>query len=126
MNFFRRDVGRAGEQAAARFLKSAGYKIIERNYKCPLGEIDIIARDREVVVFVEVKTLSTDSEADPEVHVNTPKMRQIEKTARAWLSSKREPDIACRFDVVSVVMPQSGEPKIRHFIEAFLPTRWCK
>lgn len=124
MKLFTRVLGDAGERAAAAFLRRLGYKILQRNYTCSLGEIDIICCDGDTIVFVEVKTLSSDAAADPEVHVNTAKMRQIEKVARAWLSAKGEPDLACRFDVVSVVLPPKGEPVIRHIVEAFLPTRW--
>ncbi len=126
MSFFRRSVGRQGEDAACRFLKKNGYRIVQRNYSCGLGEIDVIARNAEALVFVEVKTLTDDTVADPETHVNRAKQRQVERAAKMWLHTYGEPECAYRFDVVSVVLPPKSEPKIRHIVGAFRPTGWCR
>lgn len=125
MGLFRRDTGRKGEQAAAVFLRGRGFRIVQRNYHCGIGEIDLICVDGKTVVFVEVKTLSAGVHANPEEHVTPNKRMRIERAARMWLQSHGNPKVLCRFDVVSVVMPQIGEPTIRHFIDAFPPTRWC-
>jgi len=126
VSFFRKSVGEAGEKAAAKFLKSQGYRVIARNYASGLGEIDIICEHESKLVFVEVKTLSSDAAADPEIHVNVSKQRQIEKATKAWLTANGNPDCGYRFDVVSVVMPSKGEAKIRHMVDAFRPSWWCK
>ncbi len=111
---------------AAKHLKSLGYRIIQRNFNCGFGEIDIICRDGECLVFVEVKALTSDAAADPENHVMPAKMRQIERATKAWLHARGNPECPCRFDVISVVMPPKGKPIVRHIIEAFQPTRWCR
>lgn len=126
LSFFRRTVGQKGEDAACRFLKRHGYRVIERNYSCGFGEIDVIVRNDDTLVFVEVKTLSNDAAADPEIHVNRAKQRQIEKAARAWLHTYGEPELTYRFDVVSIVLPPGGEPRIKHIIDAFRPTGGCR
>ncbi|MBX3396642.1 MAG: YraN family protein [Phycisphaerae bacterium] len=126
MALFRRDIGRRGEQAAAVFLRRRGLRIVEKNYHCGFGEIDLICADGKTIVFVEVKTLSANVHADPEEHVTPSKRMRIERAARMWLQSLGNPRLLCRFDVVSVVMPKVGEPTIRHIIDAFPPSRWCR
>ena len=74
-----------GENVAARFLRGLGYKIITRNFRCDVGEIDIIARDRDTLVFVEVKTRTYD-DPTPEEQVNATKQHQITKAAKYYLS----------------------------------------
>ncbi len=114
-------LGAAGEKAAAKALKHSGYRIVARNYRCALGEIDLIAVDSETIVFVEVKTRSTDSAADPENNVTYQKQRRLTRAARCYLIEKSAQDRPCRFDVVAVVMPERGKPQIEHFIDAFAP-----
>jgi len=115
-------LGERGENAAAKFLRNNGYKIIARNYKCGVGEIDIVARDGKTLVFVEVKTRE-DDEPTPEAQVNTIKQHQITKAAKFYLSryGTTEPPPA-RFDVVAVVWPQGRTPTIRHTPDAFEAT----
>lgn len=115
------DLGAAGERAAAKFLRGAGYRIIDKNFRTAIGEIDVIALDGETIVFVEVKTLRSDEAADPEAKVDVRKREKLERVAGDWLARKRYPDRSYRFDAVSVVMPVDGEPRIRHIIEAFVP-----
>ncbi len=124
MSLFRRDLGRTGEDAACKFLRSHGYRILERNFSCSLGEIDIVCSDQGTVVFVEVKTRSSDSGADPETNITRAKQRKIENLARIWLERHPDTDAALRFDAVSVVKPSDGPPRVRHIIEAFEPTRY--
>ncbi|MFQ5501122.1 MAG: YraN family protein [Phycisphaerae bacterium] len=123
MSLFRRDLGRTGEDAACKLLRSRGYCVLERNFTCSLGEIDIICSNKGTVVFVEVKTRSSDSGADPEANVTRVKQRKIENIARIWLELHPDTDAALRFDVVSVVKPSAGPPRVRHMIDAFGPTR---
>ncbi|MFQ5424514.1 MAG: YraN family protein [Phycisphaerae bacterium] len=117
-------LGAAGEKAAARYLKRAGYKILTRNYICAAGEIDIICFRDSVIVFVEVKTRRTSADADPEVNVHAHKQKKLVQVARSWLAAHREPECAYRFDAVSVILPDQGKPVIRHIVEAFVPSGW--
>lgn len=124
MSFFKRNIGKAGENAACKYLKRQGYKILVRNYVCPSGEIDVICHHEDsIIVFVEVKALSDDAEADPEGNITSAKRRKIERVARTWLAAHNHPECAYRFDAVGVVLSPKGKPKIRHIVEAFLPSQ---
>ena len=112
-------LGRRGENAAARHLKRNGYRIIKRNYLCPAGEIDILAADGDMLVFVEVKTRARQTDSDPENSVGRRKRSKIIAAAR-YLLATTESDAACRFDVISIVLDDSA-PRIEHFIDAFGP-----
>ena len=81
--------GKQGEDAAASFLAKEGYKIVERNFRCPLGEIDIVAVDKGILVFVEVKTRSSNKFGLPEEAVNRRKQHQIIKAAQFYISRKK-------------------------------------
>jgi len=120
---FRSSLGAQGEGHARRFLKRRGWRILERNYVCPVGELDLIADDGDALVFVEVKTRSHDEDADPEINVDRAKRRQIERVAQYWLQTHGMPDRAYRFDVIAVVQGSRGKPNVRHIEEAFLPER---
>jgi len=120
--FFRKaNLGAAGEKAARDFLRRAGYKILETNFRCPQGEIDLIALDGETIVFVEVKTLAADHAADPEDKIDYHKQRKLMQVARAWLTKHRYPERAYRFDAVAVVMASDETPQIKHIEESFVP-----
>lgn len=116
--------GLAGEKLAERFLRGKGMVTVMRRYSAPGGEIDLIMRDKDTLVFVEVKTRGDDRLAEPEHAVNAAKRRKLAKCARAFVNHKRMLDRPCRFDVVSVLMPARGDPTVRHFPEAFTPARW--
>jgi putative endonuclease len=111
-------LGDRGENVAARFLRNLGYKIIMRNFRCDLGEIDIIAREGKTLVFVEVKTRAYD-DPSPEEQVNLEKRAQIQKAAKYYLTRYGFPQPPARFDVVAIVWPTSREPMIRHTPSAF-------
>jgi len=111
-------LGERGENVAARFLRNKGYKIIIRNFRCELGEIDIIARDGKTLVFVEVKTRAYD-DPQPEDQVNTEKQHQVTKAAKLYLSRYGIPQPPARFDVVGIVWPNGRDPIIRHTPDAF-------
>jgi putative endonuclease len=98
----RKQIGHIGEQAAARFLKRHGYTIVEHNYRCRAGEVDLIALDGSVVVFVEVKTRADPDEAAPFEAVTLPKQQRITRAAQYYLSTHRLFDRDVRFDVVGV------------------------
>lgn len=114
-------LGDRGENIAARYLRNLGYKIIVRNFRCEMGEIDIVARDGKTLVFVEVKTRAYD-EPTPEEQVNLQKQNQITKAARFYLSRYGIPQPPARFDVVAIVWPKNANPQIRHTTNAFEPT----
>jgi len=114
-------LGGRGENLAASFLRRKGYKIILRNFRSELGEIDIIARDGKTLVFVEVKTRVYDEPA-PEEQVNSHKQHQITKAASFYMTRYGTPQPSARFDVVAVVWPLGRQPIIRHTENAFEAT----
>lgn len=108
-------LGASGEQQALEFLKEKGYKILETNFSNKIGEIDIIAKDKEFVVFVEVKARSTKAFGLPSEAVNFHKQQKIRQVALSYLKSKKILEkVQCRFDVVEVL----GD-EIRHIENAF-------
>lgn len=114
-------LGLRGERIAARLLKKAGYRIVARNYTCPVGEIDLVAVDADTIVFVEVKSRRSTEVAYPEASVTWSKRRQLTRVARYFLQAKSAQERPCRFDVVAVVIPESGKPETEHFVNAFAP-----
>jgi putative endonuclease len=114
-------LGQRGENVAARYLRDQGYKILERNFRCELGEVDIIARDGRTLVFAEVKTREQDDPM-PEDQVNQVKRHQLTKAAKFYLSRYGIPQPPARFDVVAIVWPNGREPQIRHTPDAFEAT----
>ena len=97
-------VGRRGEDLAAAYLERQGLRIVERNFRCKGGEIDIIARDGSTVVFVEVKTRRNLNYGPPQLAITPFKQRQISKAALTWLLRQRQPDAPARFDVVAILL----------------------
>lgn len=114
-----KELGRRGEDAAARYLVNRGYEILERNWSCLAGEADIIARDGDALVFVEVKTRSNVDKGFPAEAVGAAKRDRYEKIALAYLSMCDYVDIPVRFDVVSIVVIAPDRAFIRHHIGAF-------
>ena len=94
--------GRKAETMAARYLKKQGYKIIERNYRTRSGEIDIIAREGETLVFVEVKARASDRFGSAKAAVTPHKQRQVAKVALGYLKMTDQSHVKARFDVVTV------------------------
>lgn len=94
--------GRTGEDLAVRYLEKQGYVIVERNYRNRIGEIDIIARDGEYLVFTEVKTRRSNRYGSPFDAVDFRKQRQISKVALAFMTQHRCLEVMVRFDVVAV------------------------
>jgi putative endonuclease len=111
-------LGSLGEEAALKFLKAAGCKILAKNYKSKLGEIDIIARDKDTICFVEVKTRSSDRFGLPQEALSGFKQRQIAKTALSFLKENKLLDKKARFDVIAVTL-QDNSPKIELIKDAF-------
>ena len=104
-----KELGKKGEEIALRFLKKKGYKIIERNYVCKLGEMDIIAREKDTLVFVEVKTRTSMAFGPPQLAVNSTKQMQLSKVALYFLKEKRLEEVKARFDVVAVLLRPRGD-----------------
>ncbi len=104
----RRETGEAGERAAAEFLRSHKYAIVERNYRCRGGEIDLIALHRGTVVFVEVRTRAAGAMVDPIESVDDGKRRRIVTAARHYVSRHRLHDHPMRFDLVAVHAEAGG------------------
>lgn len=113
------ELGRRGEDAAARFLDRRGYEIVERNWTCAAGEADIIARDEETVVFVEVKTRSNCERGMPAEAVDEAKRDRYERIAALFLQGYDVVDVPVRFDIVSIVTIAPDRAMIRHHINAF-------
>jgi len=112
-----KQVGSKGEDIAAEFLKSSGYRIISRNYKTPIGELDIIAKDGDTLVFVEVKTRSSDAFGYPFEAVGAHKRHKLKNLAMLYLKNQKK-NCAVRFDVVSITL-SSMEKEIEHIKDAF-------
>ena len=105
----KKELGKEGEEIAIRFLKKNGYKIIERNYVCKMGEMDIIAREKDTLVFVEVKTRTSTAFGPPQLAVNSAKQRQLSKVALYFLKEKQLEDMKARFDVVAILLGPKGK-----------------
>ncbi|MFH1009754.1 MAG: YraN family protein [bacterium] len=114
----RESVGRWGEGKAVHYLRHRGYKILARNWRVRMGEIDIVAAKNREVVFVEVKSGSKSSAMGPELRVGTHKQRKLRALAQAYLRGRRDEPTAIRFDVISV-WREGHETKIEHFENAF-------
>jgi putative endonuclease len=102
VSLLRKLLGRKGEDRAARFLIDQGYKILERNYRTRSGEIDLIALHNGEVVFVEVKTRTSDAFGAPELAVTPQKQRKMIKAALGYITYKKLHQVPCRFDVVAI------------------------
>lgn len=108
----RRALGLRGEGVARRFLEERGYRILEENFTCPWGEIDLIAQEGEVLVFVEVKARRSTRFGRPVEAVHRRKQRQILRVAEAYMRSRRV-KVPCRVDVVAVEFPRgASEPAV--------------
>jgi putative endonuclease len=107
-------VGRYGEDIAARYLTRAGFSIIERNWRCELGEIDIVARDRTTVVICEVKTRRGLEFGSPLEAVTGRKLARLRRLAGRWLREHDVPSDDVRIDVIGIVHPRDGATVIEH------------
>ena len=97
-------IWRRGEDAAAEVYRGSGLEVIERNYRCPSGEIDLVLRDGSTIVFCEVKARSSDRFGSPMQAVDARKQARLRRLAAAWLSERRPGRVNVRFDVVSVIV----------------------
>ena len=128
-NWLRRDEpehlrrGELGERAAKRYLKKAGLKFLYANFRGEQGEIDLIFREKEILIFVEVKTRSSEAWRRPAAAVNRDKQRKIVATARDYLRLLERSDIPVRYDIVEVLLDEGCVNEIRHQPNAFAPAR---
>ncbi len=111
-------LGEAGELLAANFLAQKGYSIIQRNFRCKVGEIDIIASDGNYLVFVEVKTRRSLNYGSPVEAVDIRKQQQIYRTALFYLQQNAIDNQDIRFDIIAITM-MDEKPAIEHIVNAF-------
>lgn len=117
MTRLRRGLGLKGENMAAAYLWGKGYTIVERNFRCRLGEIDIIARQGDYLVFVEVRTRHDTGHGLAQESITRSKIERLRRLASYYLALKNQPDIYARFDVVAVNI--AGKAEITHIENAF-------
>jgi len=110
--------GHAGEVRATKYLEAKGLRILARNWRCTMGELDIVAKQGENIVFVEVKSAGKESDFRPEDRVNREKQKRIKRLAKAYLKAQRL-DAPVRYDIVTVIWHE-GETKVEHFENAFI------
>lgn len=115
----RQDLGRIGENLAATHLEGLGYSIIARNHRTPLGELDLVGRDGDCWVFIEVKTRRSARCGIGAEAVTPRKQARLIRLAQSFLSARGLPDPRFRFDVVDVLLPPGGPPAVRHLPGAF-------
>ncbi len=113
------DLCRFGEEEACRFLRKQKLKILDRNYSVRGGEIDIIAEDKNFVIFIEVKTRSDSKHAQPWENVRYRKRKNIKVAARQYIQHRRLHGREFRFDVVSIVLNDAMKPEIEWIRQAF-------
>lgn len=114
-----KNLGKFGEDCAAKFLEAAGYTIVARNFRIRSAEIDIIAQIDNVIVFVEVKARSNIRHGLPVEAVNLRKQKKIIEAAGIFLQDEKYCDCACRFDVVEVYLRDEQVEQINHIENAF-------
>ena len=114
-------LGDRGERVAAKFLKRKGYRILARQSRSRIGEIDLIAQDGDVIVFVEVKTRSSSKAGHPTEAITFTKRKQLTRAAMGWLKRRRLIEHRSRFDVIAITW-QEREPVIEHYQNAFEAT----
>ena len=115
----RQNLGEAGEEIATTFLKKNNYTILDKNYRRKFGEIDIIAREGDYLVFIEVKTRKTVSHGHPLEAITLKKQRQISRVAQCYLAENNLFDTAARFDVVSVIVSADNHVTVELIPNAF-------
>ncbi|MCK8823570.1 YraN family protein [Fuchsiella alkaliacetigena] len=115
----RQELGQLGEKLAVKYLQQQGYKIVEQNYYCRLGEIDIIAFKDDYLVFIEVKTKRNQNFGSPWVEVNCHKQQKIHQVARHYISRQGYLETNFRFDVIGVFYSCSQDYQLSHLENAF-------
>jgi putative endonuclease len=111
--------GNLGEKAAKAHLRKSGLKFLTANYRSPRGEIDLVFRDDDCLVFVEVKTRSSEDWTRPAAAVDADKRRLLSQAGLDYLRMLRNPPIKIRFDIVEVLLEESNVNEVRHLPNAF-------
>src|SRR5687768_6006497 len=114
----RTGLGDVGEDVAERLYRKMGFRVLDRNFRCERGEIDIVARRGPLLVFCEVKTRRTDRWGEPSEAVHHAKQARLRRLAAIWLGRRRPGAVDIRFDVVSVIV-RRGRTYVRHIPDAF-------
>lgn len=115
------DLGALGEQFALEYLLEKNYQILETNWVCGHKEVDIIAKDGDTIVFVEVKTRHDKCLVDPEITVDYYKQRHLIWAANSYVN-RYQYDLDVRFDIIAIVVNPNNEKKIEHIVDAFYPS----
>lgn len=115
------ELGALGEHIALEYLLELGYKILETNWVCGHKEVDIIAKDGDTIVFIEVKTRHSTCLIEPEVTVDIFKQRHLIWAANAYVN-RYQYDLDVRFDIIAIVVNSNNEKRIEHIIDAFYPS----
>ncbi|MEM9548518.1 MAG: YraN family protein [Bacteroidota bacterium] len=114
------EIGKKGEEIALEFIRKKGYIILEKNWRHRKAEIDIIAKLKDVLIFIEVKTRSSDYYGRPETFVDAKKQQLISDTASVYME-KIGHDWEVRFDIISVLFHNEAYQSVEHFQDAFFP-----
>lgn len=114
----RSKLGRRGEDAACDLFRRLGFHVVERNYRSGRGEIDVVARRGDVLVFCEVKTRRSDEWGLPAEAVDRAKQARLRRLAAAWMAERRPGYVDVRFDVVSVIV-RGEQTDVTHVVDAF-------
>ncbi len=117
-------LGRRGEDLAHRYLQRQGYLVCARNWRTPSGvELDLVARDGDALVFVEVKTRHSGEHSAPDRAIDAEKQRHVARAAALYARHAKVEWLSVRFDVVSVIVENGSRPVVEHFRDAFRPAR---
>ena len=120
--------GQLGERAARKYLRRFGLKFLTANFRSPRGEIDLVMRDRDCLVFVEVKTRSSEEWVRPAAAVDAERRRRLTRAGLDYLRLLRNPKVKVRFDIVEVLLEDGAVREIRHLPNSFpmeRPYRYC-
>lgn len=112
-------LGRRGEDLAAATLTTAGYLVIDRNWRCQQGEIDIVALDGDETVFIEVKTRSSVAFGHPLEAITAQKLARLRRLAAAWCEAHPGSHQRIRIDAIAIIAPAVGEPRLEHLMRVF-------
>ena len=115
--------GEMGERAARKYLQRDGLKFLTNNFRSPRGEVDLILRDKDCLVFVEVKTRSSEEWTRPAAAVNAERRRRLTRAALDYLRLLRNPPVRVRFDIVEVLLENSQVREVRHLPNTFAMER---
>jgi putative endonuclease len=122
MGYSRQKLGRLGEELAAGYLEKQGFSLVQRNWRCSLGEVDIVAREGETIVFVEVRARRGDRFGSPEESLTPSKQTRLIDLAQTYLQENQQSDVGWRIDVIAIRLGQHGDVEhlnhIRHAVSA--------